>query len=69
MSESIIELSSDDLDVVGAGTYFTLLDASTNIAFSKIKQTNVSKVYASSHVTVQQSNNVGTTIIIGGAPA
>jgi|SwirhirootsSR1_FD_contig_31_4425384_length_516_multi_3_in_0_out_0_1 hypothetical protein len=68
MSNQIAELSTEEVNAVsGGGFYFPpLIDASTNISWSVIKQSNYTKVYGSSYVNVQQSNNVGTTIVIGG---
>jgi len=62
MSSQVTVLSDQELDAVGAGSFINL---STNVAFSTIKQTNYSKVYGSAFVSVQQSNNVGTTVIVG----
>jgi len=66
MSDAITELSSEELDAVGAGLYVNV-DLSTNVYKSRIYQTNYSSVYTKySDVSVTQSNNVGTTVILGG---
>jgi len=69
MSNQITELSTEELDAVGAGGFFfpPLIDLSTNISRSKITQTNNNTVYGGGWVSVQQSNSVGTTVIIGGS--
>jgi hypothetical protein len=67
MSNQITVLSTEEIDAVGGGIFFPpLIDASTNVSWSVIKQSNYSKVYGSGYFSVQQSNNVGTTIVIGG---
>jgi|SwirhirootsSR2_FD_contig_51_6643807_length_560_multi_3_in_0_out_0_1 hypothetical protein len=65
MSEKISTLSEKELDAVGAGTFFPpLIDASTNIYGSYVKNTNVTSVKWSWNVGVQQGNNVGTSISV-----
>jgi len=62
MSEKITVLSDKELDAVGAAG--SLINASTNIFASFVKQTNYSSVKFSLGVGASQSNNVGTTIAI-----
>jgi hypothetical protein len=65
MSEKLSTLSEKELDAVGAGTFLPpLINASTNIYGSYVKQTNASTVKWSYAFGAQQSNNVGTTIAI-----
>jgi len=64
MSENITQLSDAELDAVGAGLYINV-DLSTNIYKSKISQYNSSHVSTyKSYVDVNQSNNVGTTVVV-----